>query len=96
MRNAQLTSVAPTETISIIAGTTSGTEPMFAAVYVRNVLGGQLVELNPLFERIARSRGFHSEELTAELVSTGSVRDNRRVPAKGITVYRSRASRDRC
>lgn len=80
LRNAQLTSIAPTGTISIIAGTTSGIEPIFAVAYVRNVLGGQLVEVNPLFERIARERGFWSDDLAAELVATGRVRDNPRVP----------------
>jgi ribonucleoside-diphosphate reductase alpha chain len=53
LRNAQLTSVAPTGTISLIAGTTSGIEPMFALAYVRHILGRQLAEANPLFERIA-------------------------------------------
>jgi len=80
LRNAQLTSIAPTGTISIIAGTTSGIEPLFAIAYVRNVLGGQLVEVNPLFERVARDRGFWSEDLAAELVASGRVRDNPRVP----------------
>jgi len=80
LRNAQLTSIAPTGTISIIAGTTSGIEPLFAVAYVRNVLAGQLVEVNPLFERLARDRGFWSEDLAAELVASGRVRDNPRVP----------------
>jgi ribonucleoside-diphosphate reductase alpha chain len=80
LRNAQLTSIAPTGTIAIIAGTTSGIEPLFAVAYVRNVLGGQLVEVNPLFERIARDRGFWSDDLAAELVASGRVRDNPRVP----------------
>jgi ribonucleoside-diphosphate reductase alpha chain len=81
LRNAQLTSIAPTGTISIIAGTTSGIEPMFAVAYVRNVLGGQLVEVNPLFERIARERGFYSDELMSSLVRTGRVANDPRVPA---------------
>lgn len=81
LRNAQLTSVAPTGTISIIAGTTSGIEPMFALSYVRNVLGGRnLIEVNPTFELTARRRGFYSEALMAEVARAGGVRSNRAVP----------------
>ena len=79
-RNAQLMSIAPTGTISIIAGTTSGIEPMFAVSYVRNVLGGQLVEANPVFERVARERGFYSDDLMAGIARTGGVRGNAAVP----------------
>ena len=74
LRNAQLTSVAPTGTISLIAGTTSGIEPMFALAYVRHILGRELAEANPLFERLARDRGFYSEQLMAEIGRTGTVR----------------------
>ena len=79
-RNAQLTAIAPTGTISVIAGTTSGIEPMFAIVYVRNVLGTRLIEVNPLFERVARERGFYSDDLMADLVTAGGVRGSSRVP----------------
>lgn len=81
LRNAQLTSVAPTGTISLIAGTTSGIEPMFALAYVRHILGRQLAETNPLFERLARDRGFFSDELMAEIARTGTVRQLPAVPA---------------
>ena len=81
LRNAQLTSVAPTGTISLIAGTTAGIEPMFAIAYARNVLGRQLVETNALFDRTARDLGFYTEQLTADIAATGRVRDNPRVPA---------------
>ena len=81
LRNAQLTSVAPTGTISLIAGTTSGIEPMFALAYVRAVLGRRLVETNALFEEVARARGFYSEELMHEVARSGGVRGNPRVPA---------------
>lgn len=80
LRNAQLTSVAPTGTISVIAGTTAGIEPMFALAYLRNVLGTRLVELNPLFERTARERGFWSEELAAEILERGTLRDVPGIP----------------
>jgi ribonucleoside-diphosphate reductase alpha chain len=80
LRNAQLTAVAPTGTISLIAGTTSGIEPMFAIAYSRRVLGRRLLQVNPLFERIARERGFYSEELIAELARTGSARRHPGLP----------------
>jgi ribonucleoside-diphosphate reductase alpha chain len=80
LRNAQLLSIAPTGTISLIAGTTAGIEPMFAVAYVRNVLGTHLVELNPHFDRLTRERGFYSDQLAAEIARTGSVRDHPQVP----------------
>jgi ribonucleoside-diphosphate reductase alpha chain len=81
LRNAQLTSIAPTGTISIIAGTTSGIEPLFALVYVRNVLGGRhLLETNACFEGIARARGFYSDQLMAEIAETGGARESPHVP----------------
>jgi len=66
MRNATVTTVAPTGTISIIAGCSQGIEPLFAVSYVREVaesLGRSLVEVNPLFESIAIKEGFYNEEL---------------------------------
>jgi ribonucleoside-diphosphate reductase alpha chain len=81
LRNAQLTAVAPTGTVSLIAGTTAGIEPMFAIAYARTVLGHQVVETNPLFDRTARREGFHSDAMTAAIARTGSVRNIEAVPA---------------
>lgn len=89
LRNAQLTAVAPTGTISIIAGTTSGIEPMFALAYVRTVLGRHLLEVNPLFERTARDRGFWSEQLVADIAGTGALPDDARVPSDVRQVFRT-------
>ena len=73
MRNATLTTVAPTGTISIIAGTSSGIEPLFALAYVRNVLeGAHLLEVSPLFQAAAEARGIYSQELQAELARKGT------------------------
>jgi ribonucleoside-diphosphate reductase alpha chain len=80
LRNAQVTSVAPTGTISLIAGTTAGIEPMFAIVYTRAVMGRHLLEVNPCFERLARDRGFYRDELITEIARDGRVRANNHVP----------------
>jgi ribonucleoside-diphosphate reductase alpha chain len=73
-RNATVTTVAPTGTISIIAGCSSGIEPLFAVSFMRNVLGGaRLFETNVLFEETAKARGFYSAKLLEEIARTGSV-----------------------
>ena len=75
-RNATVTAIAPTGTISIIAGTSSGIEPLFAVSFVREVLGGQkLMEVNPVFEKIAKERGFYSKELMEKIAKTGKASD---------------------
>jgi ribonucleoside-diphosphate reductase alpha chain len=74
MRNATTTTVAPTGTISIIAGCSSGIEPLFAVSYVRNVLEGtKLIEVSQYFEAIAKERGFYSEELMMKIAKTGTL-----------------------
>lgn len=72
MRNATVTTIAPTGTLSIIAGTSSGIEPLFALAFVRHVLDGkELLEINPFFEAIAKREGFYSEELMRKIAQTG-------------------------
>lgn len=81
LRNATVTSVAPTGTISIIASCSSGIEPLFAVAYVREVMEGtRLMEANPAFERIARQRGFYSDELMLDIARQGNVRGIDAVP----------------
>ncbi len=76
MRNSTVTTVAPTGTISIIAGTSSGIEPLFAISFVRHVLeGARLFEVSPLFERAVRARGIYSRDLMTEVAKKGSVQD---------------------
>jgi ribonucleoside-diphosphate reductase alpha chain len=81
-RNAQLTSIAPTGTISLIAGTTAGIEPMFAIAFTRAVIGRRLLEVNPCFDRLARDRGFYRHDLIAEIAQRGGVRDDSHLPAE--------------
>ncbi len=81
MRNATVTSIAPTGSISIIAGTTSGIEPIFAVVYLREILEGmRLVEINQLFENIAIEREFYSEELMEKVAKYGIVQGIEEIP----------------
>ncbi len=82
LRNATTTTIAPTGSISIIAGASSGIEPLFAVSYVRkNILGGEeLVEINPLFVRMAKELGVYSEEFMKKVARMGSIQDIEEVP----------------
>lgn len=81
LRNATVNTVAPTGTISIMAGCSSGIEPLFALSYVRNVLSGtRLFETHPLFEKELRQRGLYERELMAEIGKAGSIQSLEGVP----------------
>jgi ribonucleoside-diphosphate reductase alpha chain len=79
MRNATCSTVAPTGTISIIAGCSGGIEPMYSLAFFRNVLRGHaegqapMVETNPIFESVARRRGFFSEGLMERVATDGTL-----------------------
>ncbi|MCD6385712.1 vitamin B12-dependent ribonucleotide reductase, partial [Candidatus Sumerlaeota bacterium] len=82
IRNATTTTIAPTGTISIIAGCTSGIEPLFALCFYRKVLSGErLIEVNPVFREVAEQNGFFTEELMERIAEQGSLRDIKEVPA---------------
>ena len=81
VRNATVNTIAPTGTISIIAGCSSGIEPLFAVSFVRNVLSGtKLFEVNPIFEEIAKNRGFYSKEMVARVAQSGSLQKIKEIP----------------
>ena len=81
MRNATTTSIAPTGTISIIAGCSSGIEPYYAVAFQRRVLDGTiLTEVNPLFEQVARQTGFYSEALRQRLAGRRSLAEIKEIP----------------
>ena len=88
LRNATTTTIAPTGTISIIAGTSSGIEPIYALAYVRNVMDNNvLVEANPLFEEIAKEGGFHTPEIMAQIAEHGSAAGVAGVPEDARKVF---------
>jgi ribonucleoside-diphosphate reductase alpha chain len=81
LRNATTTTIAPTGTLSIIAGCSSGIEPLFAISFVRRVMDNdELLEVNPYFERTAKEMAFYSPELMDAIAHTGSIRDMKAVP----------------
>jgi len=81
IRNSTLTTVAPTGTISIIAGCSGGIEPIFAVAFVRNVMEGtRLLEIQPTFEELAKERGVYSRDLMLEIAKTGSIQNMEEVP----------------
>jgi ribonucleoside-diphosphate reductase alpha chain len=80
-RNSTVTTIAPTGTISIIAGCSSGIEPMFAVCYERNVMDNtRLVEVNPYFKQKAVQMGFYSEKLMEKIAQSNSIADIPEVP----------------
>lgn len=67
IRNATLTTIAPTGSISILANSSSSIEPLFAISYKRHVMDSVLTEVHPLFEEVIREEGLYSEELMATI-----------------------------
>ncbi len=87
-RNATRTTIAPTGSISIIAGCSSGIEPLFAVSFVRNVLeNDELVETNPLFLETSVREGFYSDNLIREIAHKGSLRGIKGIPAKYQSIF---------
>jgi len=81
LRNATVTTIAPTGTLSIIAGVSSGIEPLFAIVFTRRILDGEsMLEVHPLFEQVAKQRGFYSQALMQEIAGHKSLADVEAVP----------------
>jgi len=91
VRNATRTTIAPTGTISILAGASSGIEPYFSIAFIRkNILGGlDLPEVNHLFLEIARKEGFYSEELIQEIARSGKIPADSAVPQKYKNLFKT-------
>ncbi|NOZ69018.1 MAG: adenosylcobalamin-dependent ribonucleoside-diphosphate reductase [Deferribacteres bacterium] len=80
IRNATTTTIAPTGTLSLIAGCSSGIEPLFAIAYKRLVLETELEEIHPYFLEVAKQRGFYSPELIERIRAKGTLRGFREIP----------------
>jgi ribonucleoside-diphosphate reductase alpha chain len=81
LRNSTVTTIAPTGSISIIAGCSSGIEPFFAISYIRTVMDKtRMVEVNPFFERVAKVRGFYSPELMERIAQSNSIKSFSEIP----------------
>ena len=73
-RNATITTIAPTGTLSIIANCSSGVEPVFAFVYVRNIMDGtEMIEVNPILKAELEKRGLYSDELMKQVAKEGTI-----------------------
>jgi ribonucleoside-diphosphate reductase alpha chain len=86
LRNCNVTTVAPTGTISIIAGCSSGLEPLFAVAFMRNQAGVMMPDVNEDFVAIAKNEGWYSDELMERIARTGSV-EHAEVPKKWQKVF---------
>lgn len=83
MRNATVTTIAPTGTISIIAGCSSGIEPIFALAFTRNVMDNdRLIEVNGQFETILKEKNLYSQALIENVAKTGNVKGLTELPAE--------------
>lgn len=81
LRNATITTIAPTGTLSILAGCSSGVEPVFAYVFIRNVMDGtEMIEVNPILKQVLIERGLYSEELMKRIAKEGTLAHIRELP----------------
>jgi len=81
VRNATTTTIAPTGTLSILADCSSGIEPLFAISYVKTVMDNtELPEVNKVFGKVAKERGFYTEELAKAVAAKGSLKDIEGIP----------------
>ena len=88
IRNATTTTIAPTGTISMIANTSSGIEPQFSLVFVKNVMDGEkLLYVNSFFDKAVRKAGIYSEELMEKVAESGSIQDMTEIPAEIRNVF---------
>lgn len=87
IRNASVTCIAPTGTISIIAGCSGGIEPTYSLVYERKVEGETTVIINPVFKQVAKDQGFYRPGLIEEILRQGSLKNIEGIPEKIKRVF---------
>lgn len=80
-RNGTVTTIAPTGTLSLLAGCSSGVEPVFGYVYIRNIMDGtEMIEVNPILRQVLEERGLYSDQLMKKIASQGSLTNIREIP----------------
>ncbi|AWR97790.1 adenosylcobalamin-dependent ribonucleoside-diphosphate reductase [Acidianus sulfidivorans JP7] len=89
LRNSTVTSIAPTGTISIIAGTSSSIEPLFALAFIRNVAVGKFMEIDPLFLEYLRKYELDNPEVVKKVAESGTVGENPFMPATIRKLFRT-------
>jgi len=90
VRNATITTIAPTGTISIIAGASGGIEPVFSVAYERHVMDGtRLVEVHPHFRDAGTREGWYDDALARRVMAAGTVRGERSIPERWRAVFAS-------
>ena len=89
VRNAAITCAAPTGTISIIADCSSGIEPLYSIVFLRQVLEGKkMLQVNSSFKKIAEKRGFYSNDIAQQTLKTGSIQKMASIPAEIRKIFK--------
>ena len=89
VRNASVTCVAPTGTISIITDCSNGIEPAYSLVFYRQILNGsKMLQINPIFKQTAEKAGFYSKELEKRIAGTGSIQKTSKIPAQIRKVFK--------
>jgi ribonucleoside-diphosphate reductase alpha chain len=90
VRNACLTCIAPTGTISIIADCSSGIEPAYSLVFIRQILKGKkLLQINPIFKQVAESYGLYSKKLENQIAKSGSIQNIPQIPPAIRRIFKS-------
>ena len=89
VRNAAITCIAPTGTLSIIADCSAGIEPLYSLIFTRQILNGtKLTQINPAFRQIAEELGIYTQELRGEIAATGSIQHLRQIPAPVRRIFK--------
>lgn len=89
LRNCTRTTIAPTGTISIIAGCSSGIEPFFAIAYIRKFSGGSMFEMNPVWEKKAAEANLLKPEIISEIIRKGSLKGVKGIPEKMKKIFQT-------
>ena len=89
VRNASLTCIAPTGTISIIANCSCGIEPAYSLVFVRQILdNSKMLQINPIFKQVGEKRGFYNKSLEEKILKAGSIQKIPKIPAKIRKIFK--------